>query len=533
LEETSEEITPEFQNTELVKHLSPEKSSSEKTSSEKSGSGVSSSEKSVTSDSQNQEPSEQQPTHSYNTRNKRGSRDSENSNQNPEPKKTEAVVVKPDQAKPETNPGKTESTIVSTSHRSEDVGQQQSSFENGNRENGSKSGGNGPEPKKLYSTVASKEPNPANKIQKNSVNQNVRNVQEQKPAQKILKNFQHRPPQGDTIEVTFEVLLAKEMNLPDSKVVIVFGPPVSDWESEDVLMSKVDLPVIDNGNFIFLTGVLHLSRDLIGKTIPYKYVVRTARKEIWEHIEIASAYQVVNRCLIVPKVESKFTKFDDAILTYSWCFDIEAKTRRGREVATTWMLPRPSELDDPNFDFSLALQRFDDVIKAHGSNGTKVCIGGYSKPFNPFEYSVESVVQRHLANFLRRLRTYLKESSDQGKVLRAVLYICLVGNTKTLKIDQFEDFLIIFEAFRTCSEILFDESLLPESIEGDVQIELVESLKKIVKDFVTLPVNSSNTVEVRGDWIYVMPFIHHWDVTERPDSTWLFLAGWKFNVRSR
>jgi hypothetical protein len=513
---------------------SSEKTSFEKTSFEKSESGVSSSEKSVTTDSQNQKLSEQQPTHRYNTRNRHGSRDSENKNQNPEPNKTDVVVVRHNLAKPETNPGKTESTslMALTSYRSEDVGQQQSSFENKNRVNGSTSGGNDPDPKRSYRDVASLKPNPATTNQKNTANQNVNTVKEP-IAEKILKNFEHRPPQDDTIEVTFEVLLAKEMNLPGSEVVIVFGPPVSDWESEDVLMSKVDLPVIDKGNFIFLTGVLHLSRDLIGKTIPYKYVVRAGRTCAWEYIDLPLVTQVVNRCLIVPKVESQFTKFDDAILTDSFCFDIEAKTRRGREVATTWMLPRPSELDDSNFDFSLALQRFADVIKAHGPNGTKVCIGGYSKPFNPFEYSVENVVRNHLLNFLKRLRTYLKESSEQGKVLRAVLYICLVGNTKTLKIDQFDDFLIIFEAFRTCSEILFDESFLPESICGEVQNELVESMKKIVKDFVALPINNPNTAEVRGNWIFVIPFIHHWDVVDRPDSGWLYLTAWKINLRSR
>ena len=114
-----------------------------------------------------------------------------------------------------------------------------------------------------------------------------------------------------------------------------------------------------------------------------------------------------------------------------------------------------------------------------------------------------------------------------------MLYICLIGNIKKLKIDQLDDFLIIFDAFRICSEILFDDSFLPESISGEVQIRLVESMKKIVRDFVSLPVNNANTADVRGDWIYVMPFIHRSDVVENPDSSWLYLIGWKINLRSR
>jgi hypothetical protein len=96
---------------------------------------------------------------------------------------------------------------------------------------------------------------------------------------KVVKRFDeetHRAAAGDnTIEVKFEVLLSREMNVPGSQLVILFGHPLSDWETPLVAMRPVDVGVeIDDGAYTLMRGQLAVHRSLVGKTIPYKYVVQ-------------------------------------------------------------------------------------------------------------------------------------------------------------------------------------------------------------------------------------------------------------------
>ncbi len=126
-----------------------------------------------------------------------------------------------------------------------------------------------------------------------------------------LKTYEQRF-NDNGIEVTFEVLLSKEMNFPGAKVRIVFGSPISDWNTQMVEMKVkegIDGP-------IYLTGVLSMPREFQNKNLPYKYVVEKQDGEIvWEYIHLHNTKEDVNRCLLVPsQVNKTFTKFDDIIL---------------------------------------------------------------------------------------------------------------------------------------------------------------------------------------------------------------------------
>ena len=355
-----------------------------------------------------------------------------------------------------------------------------------------------------------------------------------------LKSYTHRHSDQD-IEVTFEVLLSPEMSTLGNKVCIVFGPPLSDWETAMVEMKLKDpsLPLIEPEKYVYLSGVLPLNVNLKSKSIPYKYVVNlTQGGHIWEHIEVSNTSGgTFNRCLVVPdKAERRFTKFDDVILPK----DIGRKSsasqlqRHGREVATMWMLPRPRDLENPDFDFELALERFCGVVKSHGNNGLKLCANDNPKGYlNPCGYKVESAVQIQLKKFFRRFEEFLKDN-NLGKLLLTAVYLCLVGNTEHLEIKEKGQFMTFFEAFWKCRDLLFDPTRLPKSIAGEIQNKICASLKKLIQDFVNLPVNHWSTEDSsRGDWLYVVPFIHYWDLSGGKAGEWLRLEKWKQSLRTR
>ena len=313
-----------------------------------------------------------------------------------------------------------------------------------------------------------------------------------KPEPDPMKEYNHRHEESD-IEVTFEVLLSPEMASFVKNVFIIFGSPLSDWNTQMVQMRQKEN--VEPGNYIYLTGTLPLNLKYKSKSIPYKYVVKNEEGNVkWEDINIAASSigGEINRCLVVPdKVESKFTKFDDVILPKGVKNHLQSQ-RQGREVATRWMLPSPKDFDDPDFDFEAICERFSLVIKTFGNNGTRLCVGETPRGFfNPSGFSIESVVSKQLKNFFKRFETYLDEN-DLGKLLRIALYFCVVsiyqvGNAKFFQIDELGQFLIIFEAFRRCKEMLPNQ--LPRSIDGDIQGRICDALKKLVQSFVNLPVN--------------------------------------------
>jgi hypothetical protein len=93
---------------------------------------------------------------------------------------------------------------------------------------------------------------------------------------------------------------------------------------------------ITPGKYVYLTGVLPMSREHLSKNIPYKYVIqKESGFVLWEHIDVPYEQKVVNRCLFVPRsVDSTFAKFDDVILSDRNNKSIRLLQRWGRESAT-------------------------------------------------------------------------------------------------------------------------------------------------------------------------------------------------------
>ena len=242
----------------------------------------------------------------------------------------------------------------------------------------------------------------------------------------------------------------------------------------------------------------------------------------------------------MPQVEAGFTKYDDVIL----CEDGKdwiGRLRMGRQRATIWMLPRQSELVDPQFDFAAALETFEAVVKAHGPDGARVCSeDGRSSPYT-FHKQITAPVNAYFRNLIRNLRKDVNNNSsspDGGKLLRSAIYICLIGASEVCS-PTFspEDSLLIFETFRlACTEPRQPESawsVVP--LREDIQRQVCDALKQLVTKFVHRPDPrwTPATVKKHGNWIAVIPFIHRWDVVGARDLNWLDLTDWKRQHRFR
>ena len=349
-----------------------------------------------------------------------------------------------------------------------------------------------------------------------------------------FKDYKHKTNAND-VEVVFEVLLSPEMAKRGSEVVIVFGSPLSDWNTQMVKMEPIT-NLIKPGNYTYLTGTLPLAADFIARSIPYKYVVLEGyNKFAWEFI-YSSAHHAkadLNRCLEVPcSTKSRFFKFDDVILPKEVTYQSTIQ-KSGREMATKWMLPRPGSMKSPSFDLEEAFERFSLVVKAHRSNGTKVCVGDTPKGYyNPNGYSIEKVVNSQLDDLFQVFEKLVQEKEKNLEHLfRMALYICLMTNTPYFKINDNYKLLVIFDVFWHCRDFLPDR--LPISIHGEIQNEIVEALKKLVRSFVDLPINAWKSFSKSGDWLFVMPFIHLWDHSTDTSNTWLKLDQWKESLKTR
>jgi hypothetical protein len=74
---------------------------------------------------------------------------------------------------------------------------------------------------------------------------------------------------------------------------------------------------------------------------------------------------------------------------------------------------------------------------------------------------------------------------------------------------------------------------MPKFSSGEIQLEIVAALKMLVKDFVNLRNHQCADADAhrRGDWIYILPFIHSWDSSEENFEEWLRLKEWKQNLQ--
>ena len=350
------------------------------------------------------------------------------------------------------------------------------------------------------------------------------------------ESYNHRHSDTD-IEVVFEVLLSPEMAEHGKDVFVVMGPPVSDWNARMCLLKpKFDAPdVIQPGNYTYLSGTIPFSDQHTDLYIPYKYVVYGRGDFTWESIcAQSSKVGAINRCLFVPgRGGAKFYKFDDVILPLK-VSNKSTLLRAGREAASKWMLPRPNTIKDPGFDFEEAWKRFDQVIKTHGLNGTKICVGDSPDAYhNPSGYSVESVVKSCLQQMLKNLQNSKDKESDREVMLRSALYVTFATNTKFISIAEAEHYLAIFDVLLRSRDLIPDR--LPKSVRGELQNQVVESLKKLVLNFVDLPINvwSKSHQSHWGDWIFAIPFIDHWDLSGSDSIPLVKLTKWKEALKTR
>ncbi len=347
---------------------------------------------------------------------------------------------------------------------------------------------------------------------------------------KSLKPFEDKPKAtGDasTLKVTFQVLLPRQLTFEGSELVVVPGKPLSDWETVVVVMRPVEVVAGGDGeSYTLMVGEAQVDRSFVGKTIPYKYVIKKKNGDlVWEFVHSSSGNELANRCLIIPDVD-EFTKFDDVVLRDT-C-DFYLSLRKGRDVAAHVMIPQPSVVCyDPNFDFAAALATLQRVMVAF--NEKKVCYGNRSISVFSGSFDAREHVEKHYRNSFNALERLLKDGgADHGKILRLALYIVLVRyRWRDVRMTLMTDAFVLFEAFRLCTDLLAEDAALPACVNSDFQCEVAQLLKELVLAFLGEVRKYEPQREDMGHWVYAVPFIHRWDHPDARDSDWLKLREWK------
>jgi hypothetical protein len=163
-----------------------------------------------------------------------------------------------------------------------------------------------------------------------------------------------------------------------------------------------------------------------------------------------------------------------------------------------------------------------------------VCIGDqHSEVYKPPGSDALNLTVTYIERLMGRLKGYVEDNSDSsGHILRLATYICLVR--LRFKDHQFtpENYQVMFKAFDVCSQMLLDDaSLSAVPMDGEMKAKACEALKMLVINFFDLKWQGEE--KSRGNWIYVIPFIHCWDLPDRKDTDWLQLDKWKAGILFR
>ena len=275
-----------------------------------------------------------------------------------------------------------------------------------------------------------------------------------------------------------------------------------------------------------MVGELEYRSDLIGKTIPYKYVVCLQNgEELWEWVHHPSGNgEHANRCLVVPNVENMFVKYDDVVLR-DRTENITHQFDRGRNLAVQCMLPQPLAISqNPDLNFSSVLALFEQVITAHSNK--KICYGEYSQQISS-GVTIKNDIRCNYQGLVDMLRGFVATSEcDPAAILRLTVYICLLRNLKSDVIEMDPgDVFVFFKAFHLCSVMLVNGGV-PSKIGDDFQYEIAQALKRLVNDFIGAKHKYSR--DDVGDWLFAIPFIHCWDNPNTEDMEWLMnIEKWK------
>jgi hypothetical protein len=320
------------------------------------------------------------------------------------------------------------------------------------------------------------------------------------PENQQIREPESQVPVSDGITVTFEVLLHSSFgNAETDNIGIVFGPPVSDWKSLMVQMKKKK-NCFKNNDYTYLTGetILENYRD----PIPYSYISVKNSKENTEFIFLNSSEPIdAKRCLEIPQAaHNSFVKYDDVI------FDEESSSKeylqaKGREIATKWMLPQPDEITE-TIDFQSLLEKVDTVIHTHLS--PKVFNPTLKKPIN-FKlenYKNKVSLKEYFENIFSNLETHVR-NKFHSEIWKTAVYLTLLGSKPEFEINQEVHFKQLFNAFKDVGKFLCTVSQQESS-------KIAAALKKFVNDFLAFKTKPNNSDQQGfGDWIFVIPLIHH------------------------
>ncbi len=330
----------------------------------------------------------------------------------------------------------------------------------------------------------------------------------------------------DYVDVEFHVLLSPDFQFePDEHCIwIAFGPPLSDWTCANVQMELSSASAYAAKQELrYFSGKLRLSRDLVGKKIPYKYVHhRRNGEDRWEFIYHEDCNYEDNRCLEVKGDVRTFGKFDDVICERPGEFWVkhntvplrarQNKVNEFRSHATSTILSTITAKFVENRGVVTATRLILDIFQSHGPNGIELLKHNKSKAFlNAAGYSTTEQKRLHL----RRLETAFARQVQSSKSVKggvtAAFFICTISKATDTTVKDASVLVQIFQTFKDGIEFLLPgaglDELLPNAEDRQEVAQAIHNA--VLKYFYFLETGNDNrhVHENGGVWIYSIPIL--------------------------
>uniref|UniRef100_A0A803VP92 RING-type E3 ubiquitin transferase n=1 Tax=Ficedula albicollis TaxID=59894 RepID=A0A803VP92_FICAL len=307
---------------------------------------------------------------------------------------------------------------------------------------------------------------------------------------------------SEGVTVYFHAILSKDFKLnPDVHKVFIRAqdiPPYANWK-DNICELNCSKHLGDHGYLI--EGAVTLTKEILGKYIPYKYCVMTSEKGDYEFIyKKPESSQPVNRCLLIKETllnNGEWHQYDDIVcakpsmLKNLWnklTFDKYKDVVEGKKIAATFMLESIFSIlgtwsPDNLRSFFFQLRQFHSVAVA------QLVFDGKPMPWSELNFSTEQVNDLLLTHMKKIALPFLApEAAPEDKLIQSKLALGLT----------------ILEVVEVCS--------LP-ALKGD----LAELCSLLCLDQVSqqdvLKVDLTNLcqrcIECDVDqWVWILPLLH-------------------------
>ncbi|XP_056361664.1 E3 ubiquitin-protein ligase RNF213 [Oenanthe melanoleuca] len=344
---------------------------------------------------------------------------------------------------------------------------------------------------------------------------NKKDQKNQKPVEKIKESSVSR---SEGVTVYFHAILSKDFRLnPDVHKVFIRAqdiPPYANWK-DNICELNCTRHLEEHGYLI--EGAVTLTKDIVGKYIPYKYCVMTSEKGDYEFIyKKPESSHPVNRCLLIKTAllnNGEWHQYDDivcakpSVLKNIWnkfTFDKYKEVMEGKKIAATFMLESIFSIlgtwsPDNLRNFFFQLKQFHSVAVA------QLVFDGKPMPWRELNFSTEQVNDLLLKHMKKIALPFLApEAAPEDRVIQSKLAL---GLTILAVVEDRSLPALKSDLAELCSLLCLDQVS-----QQDVQNE-IHHIKQAFAGVVNLKVDLTNLcqrcIECDVDqWVWILPLLH-------------------------